>query len=142
MLPADLRSTVTMSSDARKMFLARHPEHPCLVGFGQSRIDELEAEIEREERGAIARGTEFSHDRARRKRFSMLHEVGFDASGRFILPPLLAKVGRIEDQIFYYGNGPYFCLWNPDVVLTLGDDFEDEKIAVEFYRDELEGKAA
>ena len=45
-------------------------------------------------------------------------ETAFEASGRFVLSPMLKHFGRIEDRAFFFGATTHFMLWNPDVFLN------------------------
>ena len=52
-LPAPIRKTVRESSGKTLLCLTRHDRWKCLTGFGLSRADDFDAEIDREETRAI-----------------------------------------------------------------------------------------
>jgi len=97
----------------------------------------MKAEIDSEEQVALSRGAEYNRDKAGRKKFALMKEISFDASGRFVLPPLLRSVASLDDNAYFYGNGAYFCIWSPSLLLEQDDDdFAAEKMAVEFFLEE------
>ena len=51
-------------------------------------------------------------------------EIPFDASGRFVMPDTLSELGEIGEQIYFQGIGPFFTLWNPERLETMGAGFE------------------
>ena len=56
------RKAVKDSSDGRVLCLMKHPTWNCLVGFGLSRKEELEAQLDREEDRATALNKDFDRD--------------------------------------------------------------------------------
>lgn len=129
-IPADIRSVVDQSSGGRYLCLAKHDEYPCLIGYGRSHRHELMQEIEREQDRMTALQQPFDRNRAIREKFSVVQEVIFDASGRFVLPPIIKKMGQLQDKAFFHGFGPKFCIWNPDLLLKQDDSFATEKFVV------------
>ncbi len=121
-LPAGFRKTITDSSGGRYLFLSQHPSKPCLTAFGESYIGFMEAEIDKAEERAIARGQEYDRDAAEINMGSMIEEVSFDASGRFTFPPLLRKLANIDDQAVFLGSMKTITIWNPEIFLQ-----QDEK---------------
>ena len=123
-LPSDFRASVKNSSDGqRTLCLDKHDRFPCLVGFGLSRDQEFAAQIDREEQTAIARDRDFDRDLRAMQLYGYL-KVGFDESGRFILPDHLAGLAEIADGLYFHGGGSFFTLWNPDVLLAMGPGWE------------------
>ena len=56
-------------------------------------------------------------------RLAQLHsflEVPFDESGRFVMPGHLAQLGGLGDEAYFNGNGPFFTIWTPDALMTMG----------------------
>lgn len=124
-LPNVLRSTVRDSSGKDVLCLAKHPEWKCLVGFGMSRVDEFEAQLDQEQARADAAGREFKRDK-RAMALYTYQQVPFDGSGRFVVPDALAGLGGIGEGIFFQGLGRTFVLWSPEELYKLADDSDFE----------------
>ena len=130
-LPPEIRKLVRQSSaNERILCLQPHPTLPCLVGFGLSREEELEAQIDKEEANAIALGREYNRLRRQTELFGFL-TFPFDDSGRFVLPSNFIKHARITDRLYFQGAGPEFLIFNPDEVFRLDDEWAHLKIGCE-----------
>ncbi len=138
-LPAFLRNKVAESSRGdRRLCIRKHEKWNCLVGYGLGYVDQQMAEIDREEQLARDYKEPFDRHLAQKKRFSGMKEVSFDASGRFQMPrQLAAKIG-MGNLVFFFGSGPYFCMWTPEALQAAGEDFADEQDALEFYLAEMD----
>ena len=101
-LPPIFRKAVIESSAGKSMvYVAKHHSWDCLIGFGESRRAGLIDEIDRD----LRMFQEFD-----------CNEVGFDPSGRHVLPRHLRDLVNITDAVYFQGSGPYFTLWSPDVL--------------------------
>jgi MraZ protein len=120
-LPPLFRKAVKESSDGRVLCLMKHPAWNCLVGFGLSRKEELDAQLDREEEIAVRVGKDFDRDTRASQLFGFL-EVPFDDSGRFVMPDHLRSLARIEEGLYFQGGGRFFTLWNPDELAKMGDE--------------------
>lgn len=128
-LPPDFRKAVRDSGlGERVLCVAKHPRWKCLVGFGLGRVQEFEAELDREERIALERGQDFDRD-ARASQLYGFSRVSFDESGRFILPERFFKLGGIADAAFFQGGGKFFTIWNPAELAKMGAGWEDAQEA-------------
>lgn len=124
-LPPDFRNAVKESSGgAKTLCLTRHQSWNALVGFGLSRHDELEAQLNQEEDAAIRAGRPFDRDRRRLSLFGY-RKVPFDDSGRFIMPEALRKRANIDTGLFFHGMGPFFVIFSPEQLAAEGEEFED-----------------
>ncbi|QQN74757.1 division/cell wall cluster transcriptional repressor MraZ [Croceicoccus sp. YJ47] len=133
-LPPAFRKVVRESSDdARILCLAKHERWDCLTGFGLSRMDELEIQLDREEERALRMDREFDRDTRSAQLYGFL-EIPFDESGRFIMPDHLIDLARIEGELFFQGGGAFFTLWNPARLFEMGDDWTAAKAACESLR--------
>lgn len=129
MLPPAFRKVVRDSSHDNKILcLAKHDRWDCLIGFGLSRMDELDAQIDREEELAARNGTPFDRDTRSAQLFGFM-ELPFDDSGRFIMPEYLVELGGLEEQVFFQGGGAFFSIWNPDKLMAMGVDWAAAKAA-------------
>ena len=116
LLPAPFRKAVTESSAGKNLLLvAKHPTWECLVGYGESRRAGLMAEIDRDHELATRAGQPFDRDMRYFQMFDCA-EIGFDNSGRFVIPAHLKALVGIGESIYLQGSGPFFTLWAPDVL--------------------------
>ncbi|MCJ2185066.1 division/cell wall cluster transcriptional repressor MraZ [Novosphingobium sp. 1949] len=122
-LPNTLRPTVRESSGKDVLCLAKHAEWNCLVGFGLSRVDDFEKQLDAEEERADRAGRPYNRDKRAMQLYSF-QQVPFDGSGRFVLPDALMGLANIEDQLFFQGVGRFITLWNPAELYALEGDGE------------------
>lgn len=128
-LPPLFRRVVRESSDGQRILcLAKHERWCCLAGFGLSRMDDFARQIDREEEAAIQRGEPYDRD-LRSSQLYGFSEVPFDDSGRFVLPDHLAELGKLSDQIFFQGGGPFFTIWDPEELGRMGPGWEAAQAA-------------
>ncbi|GMM93272.1 division/cell wall cluster transcriptional repressor MraZ [Qipengyuania sp. MTN3-11] len=138
-LPPLFRKAVRESSDGRVLCLAKHDRWNCLTGFGLSRKSELEAQLDREEDRALARGLDFDRE-VRSSQLNGFVELPFDDSGRFVMPEYLRDLGQIEDGLYFQGGGRFFTLWNPAELMRMGDEWAAAKAACAALVAEAEAK--
>lgn len=126
-LPNGLRATVRESSGKDMLCLAKHAEWKCLVGFGLSRVDDFEAQLDVEQTRADAAGRSFNRDKRAMQLYTFT-PVPFDGSGRFVMPDSLTGLANIGDQLYFQGVGRFFTVWNPEELYRLADDPEMEGV--------------
>lgn len=124
-LPNVFRAVVRESSGKDVLCLAKHPEWKCLVGFGLSRVDDFEAQLDREQERADAAGRPFNRDK-RAMALYTFQQVPFDGSGRFVLPDALAGLANLDEQLFFQGVGRTFTIWSPEELYRFSEDPELE----------------
>ncbi|WP_369025779.1 division/cell wall cluster transcriptional repressor MraZ [Qipengyuania sp. RANM35] len=139
-LPPLFRKAVKDSSDGRVLCLMKHPKWNCLVGFGLSRKQELDAQLDREEELAARLGNEFDRDTRAMQLFGF-QEMPFDDSGRFVMPDHLRTLANIDEGLYFQGGGRFFTLWNPEELAKMGDDWAGAKAACESFLAEAKGKS-
>lgn len=127
-LPPLFRKAVKESSGGRVLCLAKHDRWNCLVGFGLSRKEELEAQLDREEERATRLDKDFDRDLRAMQLFGFV-EVPFDDSGRFVMPEHLRTLGRVEEGLYFQGAGRFFTVWNPDELAAMGSEWESAQAA-------------
>lgn len=128
-LPPDFRNAVRGSDRGKGVLcLAKHARWKCLTGFGLSRVDDLEQELDKEEQAALARGLDFDRELRAQQLFGFA-QIPFDESGRFILPERYARLGAIDDGIYFQGGGRFFTLWSPVELARMGPGWEDAQEA-------------
>lgn len=128
-LPPAFRKVVRDSSfDQRVLCLAKHERWNCLTGFGLSRMDELDDQLDREEERALRIGQDFDRDTRSAQLYGFL-EIPFDDSGRFIMPDHLVELGAFDDQLFFQGGGAFFTIWNPENLFAMDSAWDAAKAA-------------
>ena len=123
-LPPEMRKTVHESSAGNTLCLLKHDRWRCLTGFGLSRRDSFEAQLDREEELAIRAGKDFDRE-LRGLNLNGFVKVPYDESGRFVLPAYLADLVKIEDQLYFQGAGQFFVMWSPaELEKMVGEGWE------------------
>ncbi len=141
-IPSDFRKTVKESSGGnRTLCLAKHDRWECLVGFGLSREAELEAQLDREEDGALRLGREYDRELRAIQLFGF-EKIPFDDSGRFTMPDFIKSDGGIDDALFFRGGGRFFTIWNPEILAQQSDEFRTLKAGCASLLTEAQTKAA
>ena len=130
-VPATLRNSIP-KSDGNILCVTKHEKSDCLIAFGPERLQRMLADIEREEQNAITRGIEYDRDAANRRKFGLTEQVSLDGSGRFILPPVLKMLGRLDKAVFLHGAGEYFEIWNPETLMAADDSYAPLKVAAQY----------
>lgn len=139
-LPPTFRKSVKEASfGSRILCLNKHERWPCLTGFGTSRRDFIDDQVDKEEAAALTRGGEFDRD-LRLGQLNGFVDVSFDESGRFVFPDYMAKLAALGDEAFFNGNGPFFTIWNPAALAKMGPGFEAMQAACAALSDENRGK--
>ena len=141
-LPPTFRKLVKEASlGSRILCLNKHERWPCLTGFGTTRRNFIDEQVDKEEATALARGTAFDRD-LRYGQLSGFLDVPFDESGRFVFPDYLAALAGLEDDVFFNGNGPFFTIWNPGALARMGTGWEAMQAACTALAVEAKGKRA
>ena len=139
-LPPDFRKAVKESSGGQRILcLAKHDRWKCLVGFGLSREEELETQINREEELANQAGRDFDRDLRAMSLFGY-KKLTFDESGRFIMPDNLRQRAGIEDGLFFHGAGKFFTVWGPEQLDQMPEQWAELQADCEFLVSEAQSK--
>ncbi|BBC74128.1 conserved hypothetical protein [Altererythrobacter sp. B11] len=129
-LPPSFRKAIAPTEDdPRVLCLAKHNRWDCLTGFGLSRTEDFDAQIDREEEAALRRGEEFDRD-MRSMQLWTFSEIPFDASGRFVLPDALGGLVGMTGSIAFLGGSPFFSLWAPDALYEMDQKWFGQQQAV------------
>lgn len=140
-LPPQFRKTVRDSSgDKAVLCLDKHDRWTCLIGFGLSRKDGFEAQLDREEDLAAKRGQDFDRE-LRGVQLNGFAQIPFDDSGRFVLPDYLAELAQVEDQLYFQGAGQFFVIFSPAELAKMGQGWEGAQAACRQLVVEAMGKA-
>lgn len=129
-LPPAFRKAVKESSGGNRILcLAAHDRFDCLIGFGLSRTEKLNAQLEREEERAI-RMADASFDRdVRAAQLFGFEQLPFDDSGRFVMPEHLRDLGKVDDGLFFQAAGEFFFVWNPAELERMGPEWKGAQAA-------------
>jgi len=139
-LPPTFRKLVKDASfGSRTLCLNKHERWPCLTGFGTSRRDFIEEQVDKEEAAALALGQAFDRD-LRFGQLSGFVDVPFDDSGRFVFPDYLANLAGIDGEAFFNGNGAFFTIWNPAELMKMGDGWQAMQAACQALAGEAKAK--
>lgn len=120
-IPAEIRDTIQESSSANIVCLSRHASLPCLVGFGRAERLKLRSDIEKQWESSVERGEEFDRELAGLTA-SSIFETNFEASGRFVISPMLRHFGKLDGRVFFFGATTHFMLWDPDIFMQDAPD--------------------
>ena len=139
-VPAFIRAMIERRSTEKLIVIGKHEVDSCLVGYDANYKGNVLADVTRrklrdEEQGIDLR----AHHSRNRRAFALTESCAWDSSGRIILPPMMRKIGRIEDLVLFIGAGETFELWNPQLALDSGDADLAELAA---YRLEERGNAS
>ena len=110
------------------------------MGFGTTERDSLVTDLKKQWEYAQQRGENFDRQAAGGPLASSLTVIGFEASGRFVVPPMLRFFGKLEEQAFFHGNITNFYIWNPSILLAQETGFEMQKEIAEYFLAEAERK--
>ncbi|UIP06493.1 division/cell wall cluster transcriptional repressor MraZ [Erythrobacter sp. SDW2] len=138
-LPPLFRKAVKESSGSRILCINKHDRWTCLSGFGLSRKEELERQLDREEEMAFKFGREFDRE-TRGFQLNAFEEIPFDDSGRFVMPAYLRELANVEDGLFFLGGGRFFTMWTPSELYKMGDEWAAAKAACKALVAEAEAK--
>lgn len=138
-IPNQLRGILLENSGGvPEIQLTSSTNAPCLTGFDKPYTKLVSGTIERD----IIEGTDASQPRPvlQRRAFSVIETMPFDQSGRFIISPLMRKLGGLDDLAYFFGCGDYLEVWNPTTALDSDLVPNETKIALEFYLEARSGK--
>ena len=139
-LPPAFRNAIAPGkSDDRTLCLAKHDRWNCLTGFGLSRTETFDSQLDREEDSALRLGKEFDRE-LRSTQLWSFSEVPFDASGRFVMPDHLAELVGIDEGICVLGGGQFFTVWSPKQLYKMGQGWEGQQAVCRKLEAEAKGK--
>ncbi|MGB3723817.1 MAG: hypothetical protein WA979_13505 [Pacificimonas sp.] len=119
-VPASFRDAVQTRSGNSRIVLMPHREMlPCLVGYEPTEIIALNDAIKLEH---AADDVTAAADQRRRRAFSLSQEIGYEETGRIVMPEDFRDYAEIEKEVLFAGHGDSFQIWNPDLYLEHVDD--------------------
>ena len=142
-LPPAIRKAVKDSSNGSKILcIGIEGEDECLTGFGTSRIDTLQQELnDARDRAVQMKDASFNYKERAQALFGF-EQVPFDDSGRFVMPEYLRDLGMACEGLFYQGAGDFFMVWDPEVLLRQGPAYRAAQAACRKLMAEAKAKAA
>ena len=113
-IPAAMRQAIEANGgDGRNLIIAKHEVDDCLIGYDRAWSALLHAKLERAEDREADAGRDYGRYNPARRAFALIEDVPYDASGRFILPPMLKDRAKLSDLALFLGTGNTFEIWNP-----------------------------
>lgn len=123
-LPADMRETIAARArriaqstgehvSDRHLYVALHPDLPCLRGFDTGFLPELFAKARRRVAELPAAEQEAALETIQADTFADLEKTAFDDPGRMVLPPHSRRLAGIDGQALFVGAGESFQVWAP-----------------------------
>lgn len=137
-IPAALRTSILLNSpavdstDGAKVSISAHPTQKCLIGCDKGWTLLQNARSTRQEEAFKRLDGEIDYN-IKRKASGAGEDVGFDASGRFIMPAFPRFYAGIGDHAFFYGVYDYFEIWDPRTLIDTDGPPEVMKAAVRFF---------
>jgi MraZ protein len=117
-IPAALRAAVEANGGGERiLYVAKHKSDPCLVGYDRNWASLINGDLKEDEQLDRSEGRNIDRPNARRRAFAMVDPVGYDGSGRFILPGFLKARAALDDCALFFGVGDQFEIWSPQVLL-------------------------
>lgn len=137
-IPNQLRALIAAYGGGAQIGLAPSPERDCLSAFDLGYIEQLPALLERAyaERG----DPDVTRELLASQLYSNIETLPFDASGRFILSPLMRALGELDGLAFFHGSGGVIDIWNPEKALAEPTIARKTKIALEYALKAREAK--
>jgi len=130
-LPASFRKFLPDDTKARQLFVTTHEVAPCLVGSGVDRIARIQARIDRSEDLAAQQGKDFDRFALERRLVGPGEVVPMDGSGRFTLSDVLIELAEFDGELFLFGAGQYFEIWDVARLMSLeGPSYASAQAAV------------
>jgi len=121
-VPAFIRAMIERRSPEKLIVLGKHEAEACLVGYDANYKRDVLADVNRRKLRDEERGVELrAHHSRNRRAFGLTESCAWDSSGRIILPPMMRRIGGIDDLVLFVGAGETFELWNPQRALDSGD---------------------
>ncbi len=122
-IPSSLRATLVARTpegidpkEAAQVVVGVHESDTCLVGYDIDQAAQRFADLEARAR-AHAGPDGAANDEILRRGMAV-DMLGFDTSGRFILPSFARKRARIGKYAFFFGLGSHFEIWDPAALLA------------------------
>lgn len=135
-IPAGMRAAIEANgAEGRNLIIAKHETDDCLIGYDRAWSALLHARLERKEDRAADAGRDYSPHNPARRAFGLIEDVPYDASGRFILPPMLKARAKLDDLAFFLGTGDTFEIWNPRILIEAPSMDAEIKDAVRWLLD-------
>ncbi|MFW2828619.1 division/cell wall cluster transcriptional repressor MraZ [Sphingomonas sp. ID0503] len=113
-IPYALRQTIELNSQVKTAVVAKLGKSDGLTGYDRNFLPEAGDRNEN------------------RINFGLTEEANYDDSGRMVIPPMLRKLGKIENLAFFIGTGERFEIWNPAIALASDEIDDDVKEIIRF----------
>lgn len=122
-IPSSLRATLVARTpqgldpkEASQVVVGVHESDTCLIGYDIDHAAQRFADLEIRARAHAGPDGAINDEILRRG--MAVDTLGFDTSGRFILPSFARKRARIGKYAFFFGVGSHFEIWDPAALLA------------------------
>lgn len=122
-IPADLRQVLEANNPRlpngevlRSILYAPSETDTCVIAYDHAYPVERSARLKARAEAVAAPGAALELDIFRVGN-GIVDSAGFDASGRFVLQGWPREFAQIGSQALFLSIGPYFEIWNPDILL-------------------------
>lgn len=131
-IPNQLRALIVGYGAGQQIGLMPSGERDCLAAFDLGYIEQLPELIERAYAERSPNEPGLTRELLASQVYPNIETVPFDASGRFILSPLMRMLGQLEDTAFFHGSGGVIDIWKPEAALAEPTIGAKTKIALEY----------
>lgn len=137
-IPNQLRALIASYGGGAQIGLAPSGERDCLSAFDLGYIEQIPALLERAyaERADPA----ITRELLASQLYAGIETLPFDASGRFVISPLMRALGELDGLAFFHGSGSVIDIWSPDKALAEPSIAKKTKIALEYQLKAREAK--
>jgi MraZ protein len=140
-IPAALRHPLERNGDGKFLFIALHPTDPCLIAYDRNWSQAQVQQLREDEAADRAAGIKVDRANINRVAFGATDEVGYDASGRFVIPDFYRDYANLTSKALFIGTGDVFEIWDPQTLIdTPGVDDRIRKLA-QFHMKPKKGAA-
>lgn len=113
-VPGFIRQKIELRAGDKTVVLGPHAKFPCLVGYDTKYSDKMQDKADKKLGDNPDDAAELD---VQTSMFGDTLDVGYDGSGRVIVPPRYRKRAGIEDLALFVGLGGEFQIWNPQSAL-------------------------
>ena len=145
-IPAALRQVLEANNPhsangdvLRSVSFAPSETNTCLIAYDQAYPAILSEQLAARAAAVAEPGAPIALD-AFRIGNGIVDTAAFDASGRFVLQGYPRKFARIDGLALFLAVGPYFEIWNPQVLLDERGDDQRLRGLVEYLLEERGAK--
>lgn len=119
MLPPAFVRTLKNRSDKGEIYVGRHEEGQCLVGYDRLFLDQQMQRVDWGQ-GALVGGSRMTHDAWLRRTFAFVEPTVLTDKNHMSIGPILRARGKIGAAVLLVGAGQRFEIWDLASVIARG----------------------